>query len=264
MAVQMAGCKPDEPPKPIWEDVKLTDIAPAGSGPRLKPLETADFELYICETPLENFSHLNKIWPMLDARPLLFRNFAVFGGNNYAAGVARAGMLDEITHLLTQAGGRQMARTALLLPSAQAQVVQITSLDRKRDIYHASSQSNADSTTIGPGIFGLRITAARPLGINGAADVMVYPVCGTPGTGLIESQLRPDPEVRFMDLAFRLRMSPGDMLVLGPREQVQDQKTLGGLTFGNPAGTVFLLEGERPQRLPAVRLFILVCRRVNY
>ncbi len=264
VAVQIGGCKPDEPPKPIWEDVKITDISPTGTGPRLKPLETADFELYICETPLENFSYINKIWPMLDARPLLFRNFAVFGANGYAAGAARAGVLDEITHLLAQAGGRQMVTTTLLLPSGQAQVVQITGLERKRDIHHASPRSNADSTTIGPGVFGLRITAARPLGINGAADVMVYPVCGTPGTGLIDSQLRPEPEVRFMDLAFRVRMSPGDMLVVGPREQIQDQRTLGGLTFGNPAGTVFLLEHERPQRLPAVRLFILVCRRVNY
>ncbi len=263
--LSITGCKPDEPPpKPIWEDVKITDIAPGGSGQTLRPLKTADFELYIFEAPIENFSYVSKIWPTLDARPLRFRNFAVFGANSFAAGTARAGNLDDITHLLSQAGGRQMLTTALLLPSGLAQVIQINGLDRKRDIYYASPSSNTDSQTIGPGIFGLRITAARPLGVNGVADVMVYPVCGNPGTGVIDSQIRKEPEVRFMDLAFRVRMSPGDMLVVGPREQVQDQRTLGGLTFGNPAGTVFLLEGERPQPLPSVRLMVLICRRVNY
>jgi hypothetical protein len=73
-------------------------------------------------------------------------------------------------------------------------------------------------------------------------------------------------EFPFSAAAFGLKMSPGDFILLGPKEYISDQTALGGLFFSNPKGSLFLNETERKplERKPAVRIFLLVCTRINY
>jgi hypothetical protein len=61
-------------------------------------------------------------------------------------------------------------------------------------------------------------------------------------------------------------MGPGDFILLGPKEYVNDQTALGGLFFSNPEGSFFFSETERTpfERKPAVRIFLLVCTRTSY
>ena len=73
-------------------------------------------------------------------------------------------------------------------------------------------------------------------------------------------------EFAFTVAAFGLNMRPGHFVVLAPTEYVEDQTALGGLFFNNPQGRLFFREGETnsPQRKPAVRVFLLLCLRIDY
>ena len=60
-------------------------------------------------------------------------------------------------------------------------------------------------------------------------------------------------------------MGPGDLVLLGPERYISDQRTLGGLFFSKPEGSLFFSEtGRKPPEIkPAVKLFVLVCTAIN-
>jgi len=54
-------------------------------------------------------------------------------------------------------------------------------------------------------------------------------------------------EFLFTSAGFKLKMSPGDFVILGPQKYISHQITLGGLSF------------SRPEPKPVVRVFLFVC-----
>jgi hypothetical protein len=72
-------------------------------------------------------------------------------------------------------------------------------------------------------------------------------------------------EFYFASAAFAAQMSPGDLLVLAPDSYSGETLSLGGRFFNRPEPVLFFDSETKkpPQRRPAVRVFILVCMRVN-
>jgi len=266
----LIGCTAPEE-EPIWENLKIGDLAPHRDGkpPRSRLLETINFNLHIFEIPAENIDKLDDIRKTLYTRPLRFNSLHAFGANSFSVHFGQIRMWNEIYGSLLAAGGNKIAKASLMLADGLDETIAITGLDGTRTLFFTSTYGSREGANIGPGIFALRIKAQKILGSRGVCNVTAYPVFSPPirrgPIPQLEARSK-NREFPFSAAAFALRMSPGDFILLGPKEYISDQTALGGLFFSNPKGSLFLSETKRkPLELkPAVRIFLLVCTRINY
>jgi len=266
----LIGCTgPEE--VPIWEKVKIGDLAPrrGGKPPSALLIETTNFDLHIFEMPAENIDKLDDIRKALYTRPLRFNSLHAFGANSFSVCFGQFRMQDEIYRSLLAAGGRKIAKASLMLADGLDETITITGLNDPRTLFFTSTYGSREGANIGPGIFALRLKAQKIPGSRGVCNVTAYPVFSPPirrgPIPQLEARSK-NREFPFSAAAFGLRMSPGDFILLGPKEYISDQTALGGLFFSNPKGSLFFSETERklPKLKPAVRIFLLVCTRINY
>jgi len=270
LSVCLISCGPAEKQKPIWEQVKIGDIAPSQSGKQQggRSLETANFDVHIFEIPAENVEKLQEIRQVLHTRPLRFNNYTAFKANWFAVRSGQIETWSKVQDLLLAAGGQRIVKVSLLLSDSQYGGLAVAGLDSQRNISYVSSDGSREAASIGPGVVALRIEAQKIPASRGVCNVVVYPVFSPPIRTSIpqlaaQAKLR---EFSFSCAGFGLKMGPGDFVVLGPEKYVSDQTELGGLFFSNPEGRMFFSETERkpPVRKPAIRIFLLVCRGINY
>lgn len=270
LGVCLIGCTPLEKGKPIWEKVKIGDIAPSQGGkmPGPLPLKTMNFDVHIFEIPAENISKLEDIQRTLYITPLRFNNYDAFKDNLFSVRFGQVEMWNKTLDLLRAAGGQRIVKVSLLLPDGQPNDIAVTGLDSQRAVSYVSSDGSRESTPIGPGVLVLRIKAEKIPASRGVCDLVAYPVFSLPIRSAVpqlaaRARLR---EFSFGCAGFGLKMSPGDFVVLGSEKYVSDQRVLGGLFFSKPEGSMFFSEAERklPQHKPAVRIFLLVCTGINY
>jgi len=269
LSVCVFGCTPTEKQKPIWEKVKIGDIAPTQTGKLpVKPLKTINFDAHIFEIPAENVGKMKDIWQILYTNPLRFNNFNAFKANWFSVRFGQIEMWNKTLDSLLAAGGQKIVKVSLLLPDGQTSDLVVTGLNRQQTISYVSINGSREADAIGPGVLALRIKAQKPPASRGVCNIVAYPVFSPPIRPSV-SQLAARAklhELSFGSAGFELKMSQGDFVVLGPEKYVSDQTELGGLFFSNPEGRMFFSETERklPQRKPAVRIFLLVCTGINY
>jgi hypothetical protein len=264
------GCDDSEKTVPIWEEVKLGDIAP--SGPRehsaAQLLKTLNFGIHVFEVPAESIGELDEVWGMLYAEPLRFHSANAFAANSFVVRFGQIQLWDRLHELLRAAGGQKIVTVSLLLPNGQANDIAITGLDRQQTVFYTSADGSTEGANIGPGILALRVKAERIPDARGVCTLIAYPVFTLPTAGAVpelaaRAKRRDFP---FASAAFGLKMAPGDFVVLGPKRYVPDKASLAGLVFSKPEGSVFLRPADRkaPERRPAVRIFLLVCTRISH
>jgi len=266
----LIGCNvPEE--EPIWEKVKIGDLAPRRSDkpPSARLIKTINFDLHIFEIPAENIDKLDDTRKNLYTKPLRFNSLHAFSANSFSVCFGQIRMLDQIYNLLLAASGKILTKVSLMLADGQAETITITALDGPRTIFFTSTYGSREGANIGPGILALRLKAQTIPGSRGVCDVTAYPVFSPPIVKGAIPQLEEQAKIRefpFSAAAFALKMSPGDFILLGPKEYISDQTALAGLFFSNPEGSLFFSETERkpPELKPAVRIFLLVCTRTNY
>jgi hypothetical protein len=266
----LIGC-PGPEEEPIWEKIKIGDLAPRQSG---KPqstrlIKTINFDLHIFEIPAENIDKLDDTRKNLYTKPLRFNSLHAFGANSFSVHFGQIRMLDEIYNLLLAANGKIIAKVSLMLTDGQTETIAITGLNGPRTIFFTSTYGSREGANVGPGILALRLKAQTIPGSRGVCNVTAYPVFSPPIIRGAIPQLDARAKRRefpFSAAAFALKMSTGDFVLLGPKEYVSDQTALGGLFFSNPKGNLFFSETERkpPELKPSVRIFLLVCTRTNY
>jgi hypothetical protein len=269
LSVGLMGCTPAEKQKPIWEKVKIGDIAPAQTDKLpVKPLKTINFDAHIFEIPAENVGKMKDIWQILYTKPLRFNNYNAFKANLFSVRFGQSEMWNKTLDSLRAAGGQKIVKVSLLLPDGQPSNLAVTGLNSQQTISYVSIDGSREAAAIGPGVLALRIKAQKPPASRGVCNLIAYPVFSPP--------IRPSVpqlaaraklhELSFGSAGFELKMGQGDFVVLGPEKYVSDQTSLGGLFFSKPEGSMFFSETERklPQRKPAVRIFLLVCTGINY
>jgi len=271
----LAGCEAPESDKPIWEQVKIGDLVPPDSGKRPSEgsLKTINFEVYVFEMPAENINVLAEIWPMLYAQPFRFDDYGAFGANSFSVGFGQIQMWDEIGGLLDAGGAKMMPTVTLLLADGQTDDVTITSIYREQSVFYISSGGSMRGATVGPGKLVLRIKAEKIPGSRGVCNVRVHPVFSPPvASSIPQLAVRAKAgELAFISAGFQLKMSPGDFFLLGPEKYISDQISLGSLFFSKPEGSLFFTKiksesspsAVRPERKPAIRVFLLVCTGMN-
>jgi hypothetical protein len=263
----LTGCKKPEE-KPIWEDVKVGDLAPAGgSEPGVGPVKAVNLQVYVLEIPADNIGELDKIRRQLRITPLRLTSYEAFSANSFRARFGRGDLWNLVRKVLTAANARELAKVSLILPDGEPQTLNVTGLSNPQTIFYTAKDGTKQGANIGPGPIGLRIKADKIPGRRGVCEMVAYPVFHLPVSSAIkelDSQMK-RREFPFTAVAFGLKMSPGDFVYLGPKEFVSDPTELGGLFFTNLRGSVFFNRAERkpPERKTAVRVFLLACTRID-
>ena len=271
----LVGCEAPEEDTPIWEQVKIGDLVPIHSGKRPSEgsLKIINFDLYVFELPAENIGVLAEIWQILYVQPFRFDDYGAFAANSFSVGFGQIQMWDEIGGLLDAADAKMMPTVSLLLADGQSSDVTIRSLYGEQPVFYISSGGSMKGATLGPGKLALRIKAEKIPGLRGVCDVRVHPVFSPPiGSSIPQLAARAKAgELPFVSAGFRLKMSPGDFFLLGPEKYVSDQISLGSLFFSKPEGSLFFIKiksesspsSVRPERKPAIRVFLLVCTSID-
>ncbi len=262
----LAGCtKPEE--KPVWEKVKVGDLADGTKVPQTKFLKTINVEVHVFEIPADNIGELDNIRKKLRIRPLRLTDYPAFEANSFLVRFGQARIWSEIQNMLLKADGRQIAKATLMLTYGEPQTITVAGLNHPRTVFYTATDGSRQGANVGPGILGLRIRADDVPGAVGICDLVAYPVFYLPMTSTIpkfDDHMK-RREFPFIAAAFGLRMSPGGFVFLAPKEYISDQTTLAGLFFSNVKGSLFLSRSGRkpPEYKPAVRVFLLACTRID-
>lgn len=251
----LTGCGGGKKDEPIWQKVKIGDIAPsqAGKRPGSQLLKTINLRAFVFEVPAENIGALDDIWLMLYREPLQFNDSEAFGANSFLIGFGQVRMWSKVRELLDAAGGKKIETVSLLLFDGQVRDLTVASLEKEQTAFYISAGGSMEGVTIGPGRLSLRIQAEKIPGFRGVCKVSATPAFPSPiDSGVPQLAARGKlREFVFTCCGFGLKMSPGDFVLLWPEEYLNHRITLGSLFFSRP--------GEKA----TVRVILLVCTRIN-
>jgi hypothetical protein len=236
MTAVLSGCNGDHDEIPIWEQVKITDLAPStnGQGSSSQFIKTINFDIYTIEIPAENIDTLETIWPMLHTKPILFNNQKVFKANSFVAGFGQIRMWDQIRELLTSVGGRNAGTLSLLIPANEYGNITIARLRDERNIFYTSPGGSPEAAATGPGKVILRIMPEIVRGERGVCTAKIVPVFSPFLKGRLLPPTKEEQEsndIVFKSVCFVSKMSPGAFVLLGPEEYIDNEVTLGGFFF---------------------------------
>jgi hypothetical protein len=269
LALFLIGCKGHERIEPEYNQVKIGDIAPSHKGKQqtAELLNTVSFDVHIFEIPSDNIIKLSDAWRMLYIQPLRFTDYNAFQANSFIVRFGQISALETIHDLLLAAGGQKIVTVSLLLPDSQAIDLAVTGLNKSQSISFIAADGIKQGATIGPGILVLRMQAEQVPESKSKCNLIAYPVFTTSiRSSIPELAARAKfREFQFSSAAFGLKMGPGDFIMLGPEKYIDDQLSLGSLFFSKPEGSLFFSpEHGAPKVKTAVRIFLLVCSRINY
>lgn len=251
----LTGCSEQEKASPIWEDVKIGELAPPQSKEKTgeQLLKTINFRVFMVDVPPENMDAVKSVSGFLYQKPLWFNNLQALAANSFSVGFGPTSIWDKTTDILRGADGKTAESISMLLNDGQADEFEILMVDRKQDIFYISDKELMSMCTVSFGRLVLRIKAKRIPDSRGVCSVTFLPVFMPLAIGLIQqlpSRKRPG-EVEFSAVGFGLRMGPGDFIFLAPAKYLEDQVTLGGLFF------------SREEYKPVVRTYLIVCTGIN-
>jgi len=265
----MIGCGASEQNKPIWEQVKIRDIAPAHNGEKAgtQEPEMIGFDVCFFEVPAENISNLDNVWRLLHIQPLRFSSYKAFVANLFAVRFGQIQSLNAVESALINIGSQKVLTISLLLPDGQLNDVTIKGLITKQEVHYTAADGSTEEVTIGPGICSFRIKAEKIPGSRGICKLFIYPVFTIPMAiepPQITARTRTH-EFLFTSVAFGLKVGAGDFVLLGPQKYVADQSTLCGLFLGKPEGNMFFDQAKRkpPKHKPAFRVLLIICTRIG-
>lgn len=256
LAVTVAGCNSAEKDKSIWEDTKITDLAPTSRSDRgdERILKTVNIDVYTIEIEADKAGVLDEIRQMLYPQPFRFNDHKAFKSNLFSVGFGQNQMWEQVGTLLDSIGAKGKSPITLLLFNDMANDLTVSKLNKKQTVFYTSSNAATRGETIGPGKLALRIKAKQIPGSRGVCMVSVQPTFSSLARSKISqvTKGKTKGELAFRSVGFRLKMTPGDFILLSPTKYIDNKITL--------AGHLFFLE----KRKPAARIFLLVCRRINY
>jgi len=248
----LAGCPAPEKP-PIWEQVKISDLAPHGATePNQPSSDIINLNIYVFKIPANDANTLDNIWPSLYTQPLRFNSYNAFAMNLFAAGFGRPQDWDPIADILRSADARRAERDSLVLLNGQPKDLLISAIDSQKTIFYTSISHESEGVTVGPGSFALRIKAQKIPGQRGVCNMSIQPVFVPSRKFRLPLQKETDSAGSFVfdALEVELQISPGRFLLLGPKRYIADQSVLAGLFFST----------DVPR--PVAKLYLFVCGEI--
>jgi hypothetical protein len=257
--------------------MKIGDLAPWRPEDRegIKPLETANFNIYVFELPAERLPALDDAWLILRAERLRFSDGEAFRANSFMAGSGAEPVLNQLVDSLLGAGARRVQTVALLLPDGLGNNVWVGPVPEQRTVFYSTAEGPPEGVTLGPGAMVLRLTSQRYPGLRGLCDLQVQPAFVSPVSSAIPQVAERARKKAFFfeQVGFSLKISPGEFVLLGPAEYIGDGITLASYFFSRPApdARVKVLPKPRedgsgevePYYGPVVRIYLIVCTGVS-
>ena len=248
----LTGCGPQQQEKPIWEDLKIGDLAPIVGLPASPTFRTIAFDVHIIDIPAMNIDILDKVWAMLQERQIQFNNANVFKANSFIAKFGQLPIWDDIRELLIIANGKKLRTSTLIIPADQSEVLPIETLYDRQTIFYVSNEGTMEGIDIGPGRLVLRVNARNIPNQRGTCQVKIEPVYSPPYTRFVSKTKRNRKgEFLFEGMAFNLNMSDGDFVLLGPEKYEEHRITLSSLFFSK----------DKPRE--TVQIYLIVCTKIN-
>lgn len=264
----LAGCGTEpRAEERIWEQVKIGDLAPRERFPAPQFFATVTIDIHIMEIPADRVDRLDELWPILSPNPVKLTSYNAFTGNCFRMRYGRMDLWPQVQSMLTDADAQKVSTTSMVLPVNDTSDLPIAELHAGRQISFMGNNLAKQTVNVGPGVLALRLRAEPIPWARGVHKIIGYPTHTIPVTSAIaplQAKARRN-EFYFAPAAFAVQMAPGDLAVLGPDEYTGERRTLGGLFFNKPEGTLFFSPTRRtpPQIKPAVRVYILICTAVN-
>ena len=280
LCVVVAGCNPPKE-EPIWEHVKIGDLAPWKSDQRggIGGIKSIGFSVYVFEAPLGRFDELSGIWDVLvgpdvagaERRGLLyggrirFNSYEAFVGNSFSIGLGDGRLWPRFARVLNAADASKIQTLSVLVTDEGANEVPVGVARRQQTVFYVKSDGAIDAASVGPGRFVLQIRAQRVPGLRALCSVDVQPAfsAGMRGGGVLG----------FSSTEFSLKMSPGEFFVLAPAEVSSNDLSLSSYFFERAApssgGRMFLAPSEDSRRGvqtyfgPVVRVYMVVCTGIS-
>jgi len=281
----LAGCNPEPKEEPIWEYVKIGDLAPwkGEKHSDVIKIKSIGFSVYIFEAPVGRMEALSGIWDILvgveagiagssgglHGGRVRFNSYDAFKGNSFAIGLGQGRVWPRFAGVLNVAGASKMSTLSLLATDTGENAIPVGFVGREQTVFYVKSDGSIDAAGVGPGRFVLGIRAARVPGLRRFCSVDVKPAFSAPmrvgmsGSGVLG----------FDSVGFSLKMSPGDFFVLGPAELSTNGMNLSSYFFErrrpSSGGRMFLVpsgnnhEGSQAYYGPVVRIYMVVCTTIN-
>src|SRR4030042_4124260 len=120
-AALLTGCTAPEEEKPIWEQVKISDLDTSSDvdHPQGRPLKTINLDIHIFEMPAEDTNTFNYAQQMLYTKPLHFNDYEAFKANSFSASFGQIQMWNTVANVLRDAGSKHIETVSLLLPDGE-------------------------------------------------------------------------------------------------------------------------------------------------
>ncbi len=260
MMVILAGCDAPKDSVSTWQKVKFGDLAPPdpSTGMPRGHLRSVSLDIYIFETPAENFAKLNDIWKLLKPGSssfslrgkLKFNDYLTFNTNAFYMSPGDMDNWDEIGDILRRSGSKKIEAFSFLIMDGKSDELVIYQLDKLRSLFYTPSNGPVEELTVGPGLIVLRMTANKVPGARGAWDIDFVPVFMLPHSTIIAplAKRKKINDFIFDSAGFKLKMIPGDLFYLGPAKLQDSHASLAGYFFCDPG---------------VIRTYMVLCARSN-
>jgi len=258
-----AGCKQQIQEPPIWEQVKIDDLASAPSPDQGAPtLNALNIEVHVYSIPAQNLKKTKDLWEPLRLKGLRYKNQQAFEANGFRAARARITAWDTLASALSRVQAQKLRTVSFLLSQGYDGDLPLVNLNVPQDVTFTGIDETAQHILIGPGTIAWRLRVEGVRASPKETRLTAYPVFKLAGVRPMRYQtsLTEASQIAFQSAAFTVRMGYGDLIVLGPEESLGDASSLGGMFFGIPYHVFLGLDENEPVRsCPAVRVFVLTC-----
>lgn len=258
-----AGCKQPVQEPPIWDKVKIGDLAPGPSADRgVSEFNALNIEIHVYSIPVQNLKKTRDLWEPLRLKGLRYENQQAFEANGFRAARARITAWDTLVSALSRVQAQKLRTVSFLLSQGYENDLPLANLSARQDVTFTGIDETARRILIGPGTIAWRLRVERVRASPKESRLTAYPVFKLAGVSPMpyQTSLTESSQIAFLSAAFTVRMGYGDLIVLGPRESLGAASSLGGLFFGIPNHLFLGLDKNEPVKsCPAVRVFVLTC-----
>ncbi|MHC4124193.1 MAG: hypothetical protein ACYSSI_11515 [Planctomycetota bacterium] len=241
------GCSGPPETQPIWKQTQIGDLAPARKtkNTKIKP-PAVTLKVYVFEIPAEKTAAFANVWNMLRTDPLRFENRKIFRSNLFLAGFGREEMWLGVRNILKIAQSKRANKISFALPDGRCEDIFVAQIYERKDLYHVSKSDRLEGKNLGPGSIVFRVKAERIPASKGVFQIRITPFF----VPALETSRQFD-EFKFSNVGLRLKMSPGDFVLIGPEKYADHHLTLGSLSFSLP--------GPKP----VIKAYLLTCASIE-
>lgn len=253
----ITGCGNSEP---IWEDIKITDLAPANSPENPDNIKTVSFDIHKIEFPADRMDEVKEIYEDLQTSALSLNSTTGFKENLFQAGLGQKQTWEKLNQVYKKANAEVKSSMSYIINFDQPNYIPAARIDPAKKLYYHQADGNLKKAVIKNSELTFRITARRIANRKGFCRLYIVPAFrNKTSENRFESFLKEGSgnqgnifnDSVFESTAFNVEISRGDFILIGPEKFVPHQYTLPAVLFCS----------QQPK--PVFRIFLILCKQIK-